>query len=164
MHNLFELNLDILETNLINILLLIGILLYVNQVSFSNTLNERKNEIQKSIEKTEKDILLSSKFSDKIEENLKLNLFYLHEWKSKYESQKKEVIKVQYSQIQEKLKQIFSATENLLESFEKKSLANLEKYLILFVVGKLLRKFFFLSKDKKSKIINKIILNLEEQF
>ncbi len=162
MHDLFELNLNILETNLINIFLLIGILLYANKVSFSNSLNERKNEIKNSIEKAEKDLSLAIKFSEKMEDNLKLNSFYLHEWKIKYESEKQEIIKNQYKGLQEKLRQVFATTDNLLLSFEKKRKANLEKYIILFVVSKLLRKFFFLSKDKKSKIISQIILNLEE--
>ncbi len=162
MHHLFELNTNILETNLINILLLIGVLLYANKVSFSLTLNERKIEISNNIEKSEKDLLLATKFYEKIEENLKQNAFYLSQWKVKYSNEKQESIKLQYQNIQEKLSQIFSATDNLLISFENKRIANLEKYISLFIVAKLLRKFFFLSRNKKSKIINQIILNLEE--
>ncbi len=163
MHSLFELNPNILETNLINIILLIALLLYANKVSFSSTLKERQININKDIEKAEKDVSLALKFYKKSEENLKLNSLYLYEWKGKYENEKQKIVKTQYDNIKQNLSQIFSTTESLFESFERKKLANLEKYLILFTVGKLLRKFFFLSKEKKAKIVKEIIHNFEEE-
>ena len=49
-----QLNPDILETNLVNILILIGILLYGNKVSFSVTLENRQKEIIQTIENAQK--------------------------------------------------------------------------------------------------------------
>ena len=41
-----EFNTNILETNIINIFLLFGLLFYANKVSFSGTLEERQKEIK----------------------------------------------------------------------------------------------------------------------
>jgi F0F1-type ATP synthase membrane subunit b/b' len=163
MHNLIELNTNILETNLINILLLLGLLVYVNKTSFSLSLKERQNEISQNLAKVEKDIFSSLKFYEKSELNLKLSHLYVQEWRNTYEKEKIAIVESKYGNVKESLSQIFLNTESLFESFESKTTANLQKYLVLLATGKLLRKFFFLSKEKKSKIINEIIFNLEEK-
>lgn len=47
------LNLDILETGVINIIALIIILIFVSKDAVSNTLNERKESIKESVENAE---------------------------------------------------------------------------------------------------------------
>ncbi|AFY42526.1 F0F1 ATP synthase subunit B [Nostoc sp. PCC 7107] len=49
----FGLNLDILETNLINLLILIGILFYFGRKVLSNILNERRSNIETAIQEAE---------------------------------------------------------------------------------------------------------------
>jgi F-type H+-transporting ATPase subunit b len=49
----FGLNFDILETNLINLSLLIGILFYFGRKVLSNTLNERRSNIETTIQEAE---------------------------------------------------------------------------------------------------------------
>lgn len=163
MHKLIELNPNILETNLINILLLLCLIIYLSKTSFSLSLKERQEEIIQSLNKVEKDISSSLKFYEKNEENFKLTSLYLQEWKNVYEIEKIKIVSLKYENIKENLREIFKNTEALFESFEVNIKANLEKYLILLASGKLLRKFFFLSKEKKSKIIKEIILNLKQE-
>ena len=55
-----ELNTDIFETNLVNISILIGILVYGYKTSFSQTLNDRQLEIITIIENAQKDVIDAS--------------------------------------------------------------------------------------------------------
>ena len=57
-----EFNTNILETNIINIILLIGLLLYANKVSFSGSLESRQKEIIQTIENAQKDVLNASHY------------------------------------------------------------------------------------------------------
>jgi F0F1-type ATP synthase membrane subunit b/b' len=57
-----EFNTNILETNIINILLLFGLLFYANKVSFSGTLEDRQKEIVQTIENAQKDVLNASNY------------------------------------------------------------------------------------------------------
>ena len=47
---LIQLNTNLLETNVFNILLLLGVLAYANKVSFSTGLENRQKEIIQTIE------------------------------------------------------------------------------------------------------------------
>ena len=49
----FGLNLDILETNIVNLGLLIGILFYFGRNVLTNTLSERRSKIEKTIVEAE---------------------------------------------------------------------------------------------------------------
>lgn len=162
MHKLIQLNTNILETNLINILLLIALLFYVYQSSFSVTLKERQNEIFENLEKINKDLKLSETFYEKSQQKLSFLSFYLQEWKAFYQTEKNKSVKEKYENIKENLEEIFLNTENLVKSLDRKTKINIEKYLVFLASGKLLRKFFFLSKDKKAKIIKQIICNLDQ--
>ena len=57
-----QLNPNILETNLVNILILIGLLVYGNKVSFSVSLENRQKEIIQTIENAQKDVLNASNY------------------------------------------------------------------------------------------------------
>lgn len=161
MHKLIELNTNILETNLINILLLIILLFYLYQSSFSISLKERQNQIFEDLEKINKELKISELFYQRTEEKLNFLSFYLQELKNSYQQEKNNSLNEKYQKIKENLSEIFINTEFLIENIDKKTKLNIERYLIFLASGKLLRKFFFLSKEKKAKIIKQIIFNLE---
>lgn len=52
-HSGFGLNLDILETNLINLLIIIGVLVYFGKNSLGKTLSDRKAQIEAAIKEAE---------------------------------------------------------------------------------------------------------------
>ena len=52
-----QLNPNILESNVQNLVILIGILIYANNVSFSVSLENRQKEIIQTIENAQKDVL-----------------------------------------------------------------------------------------------------------
>lgn len=155
-----EFNTNILETNVINIGLLIGLLLYAYKVSFSTTLENRQKEIIQTIENAQKDVLNASNYYNLAEKGFTQSLFWLQSWKSIYEKEKLEFVKGKYTNVKENLTETFITTENLLKNFEKKSFVSLQRYIVLVTASKILRKFFFLSEKEQSKLIELTISKL----
>jgi F-type H+-transporting ATPase subunit b len=155
-----ELNPNLLETNLVNILILIALLVYANKVSFSKTLESRQKEIIQTIENAQKDVLNASNYAELAEKGFSQSLFWLQSWKNLYEKEKIEVVSNKYKIVKNGLKENFLTTENLIKNFENKSFIALQRYIILITASKILRKFLFLSEKEQSKLIELTILKL----
>jgi len=157
---LIELNSNILETNIINIGLLVGILLYANKVSFSVGLENRQKEIVQTIENAQKDVVKASNYSYLAEKGLTQSLFWLQSWKALYEKDKVDFVNTKYKLVKTGLTEAFTTTENLVKVFENKSFLSLQRYIIFITASKILRKFLFLSETEQSKLIETRISNL----
>jgi F-type H+-transporting ATPase subunit b len=147
------LNLNILETNLINILLLFGLLFYANKVSFSSTLENRQKEIIQTIENAQKDVVNASNYYLLAEQGFTQSFFWFQSWKTLYEKEKKEIINAKYNSVKIGISDSFETTETLITNFENKAFVSLQRYITLITASKLLRKFFFLSEEEQSKIL-----------
>ena len=158
-----EFNTNILETNLINIFLLIGLLLYANKVSFSGSLEERQKEIIQTIENAQKDVLNASNYYYLAEKGFTQSLFWLQSWKILYEKDKTDIVNSKYKTVKAALSETFLTTENLIKNFESKTFLSLQRYIILVTASKILRKFFFLSEKEQSKLIELTIVKLGGQ-
>jgi len=155
-----ELNPNILETNIINIGLLVGILLYANKVSFSVGLENRQKEIVQTIENAQKDVVKASNYYYLAEKGLTQSLFWLQSWKALYEKDKVDLVNIKYKLVKTGLTEAFATTENLVKVFENKSFLSLQRYIIFITASKILRKFLFLSETEQSKLIETRISNL----
>jgi len=155
-----ELNSNILETNIINIGLLVGILLYANKVSFSVGLENRQKEIVQTIENAQKDVVKASNYYYLAEKGLTQSLFWLQSWKALYEKDKVDFVNTKYKLVKTGLTEAFTTTENLVKVFENKSFLSLQRYIIFITASKILRKFLFLSETEQSKLIETRISNL----
>jgi F-type H+-transporting ATPase subunit b len=155
-----EFNTNILETNLINILLLLGLLAYANKVSFSSTLENRQKEIIQSIENAQKDVSNATNYYVLAQKGFTQSLFWLQSWKSYYEKEKIEIVKTKYNFVKENLLQSFSTSESLVQNIEEKAFLSLQRYILLITASKILRKFFFLSEKEQSKLIELTISKL----
>jgi F-type H+-transporting ATPase subunit b len=138
-----EFNTNILETNIINILLLFGLLFYANKVSFSGTLEDRQKEIVQTIENAQKDVLNASNYYSLAEKGFTQSLFWLQSWKTLYEKEKVDIVNSKYNSVKNGLTETFSTTENLISNFENKAFVALQRYIIFVTASKILRKFFF---------------------
>jgi len=156
----FELNPNILETNVINIAILIGLLVYGNKVSFSVGLADRQKEIIQTIENAQKDVLKASNYYYLTEKGLTQSLFWLQSWKALYEKDKVELVNSKYNLVKTGLSESFVTTENLIKIFENKSFLALQRYIIFITASKILRKFLFLSETEQSKLIETKISSL----
>jgi len=156
----FELNPNILETNVINIAILIGLLVYGNKVSFSVGLADRQKEIIQTIENAQKDVLKASNYYYLTEKGLTQSLFWLQSWKALYEKDKVDFVNSKYNLVKTGLSESFVTTENLIKIFENKSFLALQRYIIFITASKILRKFLFLSEKEQSKLIETKISSL----
>lgn len=162
--SLIHFNTNILETNLINILLLISLIIYTNKISFSKTLENRQKEIAFLIENAQQDIILATKYYKLSEVIFLQSTFYLNFWKKKYFFEKITNIEKKYEIIKNLIKDNFSNAENLLKIYEKKITINLQNYILFLTIVKILKNFLRLSSGKKSQIIQNIIYELGKNY
>lgn len=155
-----ELNPNILETNLVNILILIGLLLYANKTSFSVTLENRQKEIIQTIENAQKDVVNASNYYYLAEKGFTQSLFWLQSWKALYEKEKIDLVNTKYATVKKGLGETFETTESLITNFENKSFLALQRYMIFVTASKILRKFLYLSDAEQSKLIEGTISKL----
>ena len=157
---LIQLNPNFFETNVINIGLLIGILIYANKTSFSVGLENRQKEIIQTIENAQKDVVNASNYYYLAEKGFTQSLFWLQSWKNLYEKDKVEIVETKYKLVKTGLTNTFSTTENLIKNFENKAFVALQRYMVLITASRILRKFLFLSEAEQSKLIDATISKL----
>jgi F-type H+-transporting ATPase subunit b len=155
-----ELNTNILETNLINLLILIGLLIYGNQISIQPNLELRQKEISQTIENAQKDVLNASNSYSFAEKAFMQSIFWLQSWKELYQKEKIDIVKSKYKLVKNGFLETFATTENLIANFEKKSFLSLQRYIIFITASRILRKFLFLSEAEQSKLIEVTISKL----
>ena len=155
-----EFNSNILETNLINLLILFGVLLYANKVSFSKGLEERQQNIIQTIENAQKDVVNASNYYYLAEKGFTQSLFWLQSWKSFYEKEKLEIVNNKYKVVKSGLLETFSTTEKLVTNFENKAFLSLQRYIVFITASRILRKFLLLSDVEQSKLIEVTISKL----
>ena len=158
----FQLNPNILDTNIQNLVILIGILIYANNVSFSVSLENRQKEIIQTIENAQKDVLNASNYYYLAEKGFTQSLFWLQSWKVLYEKDKTDLVTSKYNLVKEGLLETFNTTEILIKNFENKAFVSLQRYMIFITVSRILRKFLVLSESEQSKLIEATITKLGE--
>jgi F0F1-type ATP synthase membrane subunit b/b' len=155
-----QLNPNILETNIQNIVILLGVLIYANKISFSVSLENRQKEIIQTIENAQKDVLNASNYYYLAEKGFTQSLFWLQSWKMLYEKDKINLVNSKYELVKSGLEETFSTTENLVKNFENKAFISLQRYIIYITASRILRKFLCLSETEQSKIIEITISKL----
>lgn len=148
-----EFNTNILDTNVINIVILIGVTIYAYKSIIEPDLMIRQQEIIQSIENAQKDVAAASNYFELAQKGFKQSLFWLQSWKSVYKSEKVDFVNRKYALVKEGITENFQTTENLITNFEKKAFFSLQRYIVLVSAGKILRKFFYLSETEQSKLI-----------
>jgi F0F1-type ATP synthase membrane subunit b/b' len=155
-----QLNTNFLETNVVNILLLVGLLVYGYNVSFSVSLDQRQKDIIQTIENAQKDVLNASNYYSLAEKGFTQSLFWLQSWKASYQKEKVDFVNSKYSIVKNGLSETFSTTENLIKNFENKAFISLQRYILLVTASRILRKFLFLSESEQSKLVEITISKL----
>ena len=158
-----QLNPNILESNIQNIVILLGVLIYANNVSFSVSLEERQKNIIQTIENAQKDVVNASNYYYLAEKGFTQSLFWLQSWKSLYEKDKVEIVETKYKLVKNGLTNTFSTTEELIKNFENKAFVSLQRYMVLVTASRILRKFLFLSETEQSNLIDATISKLVQR-
>ena len=155
-----EFNSNILETNLINLLILFGILLYANKTTFSKNLKRRQETIVQTIENAQNDVVKASNYYYLAEKGYSQSLFWLQSWKSFYEKEKLDIVNNKYKVVKSGLLETFATSEKLITNFETKAFLSLQRYIIYMTATRILRKFLSLSDIEQSKLIEVTIAKL----
>jgi len=155
-----QFNSNILETNVINLILLIALILYATKTTFNSTLEKRKLEIINALLLAQEDSLKSLNYYKLSTKNLKNKFVYLQLFRSFYAEKKHENILLRYENTKEKFLNTFLVTENLFKNFENKAFLSVQRYIMLRVASKIMRKFFCLSKKEQTKFLEHSILKL----
>jgi F0F1-type ATP synthase membrane subunit b/b' len=155
-----EFNTNLLETNVFNILLLLGLLLYGYQTSFRGSLEARQKQIIQTIENAQKDVLNATNYYFLAEKGYTQNLFWFQSWKTYYEKEKVSIVENKYQQVQVGILETFQTTEILVANLKKKAFLSLRRYILFLTASRILRKFFFLSEKEQSKMVESIIQKL----
>jgi F-type H+-transporting ATPase subunit b len=155
-----RLNPNILETNVINISILLGLLIYGYKTSFSVNLAKRQEAIIQIIENAQKDVLETANYYYLAEKGFTQSLFWLQSWKTAYEQDKIDSVQNKYKQVKIGLLDTFETTDKLIQNFEKKAFLSLQKYLLSITASRILRNFLSLSQKEQSKFIEKTISKL----
>ena len=150
---LVQLNPNILESNVQNIVILLGILIYANNVSFSVTLENRQKEIIQTIENAQKDVVNASNYYYLAEKGFTQSLFWLQSWKMLYEKEKADLVTNKYKIIKSGLEETFDTTENLIKNFENKAFISIQRYMIFITASRILRKFLFYQKLNNLRLL-----------
>jgi len=145
-----EFNTNILETNVINIVILLGLLIYGYKVSFGPNLENRQKEIIQTIENAQTDVVNASNYYYLAEKGFTQSLFWLQSWKSLYQQEKIDLVNNKYKVVKTGLTETFLTTENLIKNFENKTFISLQRYILLITASRILRKFLFLSETEQS--------------
>jgi len=157
---LFEFNTNILETNVINIGILIGLLIYGYKTSFGPNLENRQKEIIQTIENAQTDVVNASNYYAMAEKGFTQSLFWLQSWKNVYQKEKVDIVNNKYKVVKSGLINLFDTTENLIKNFENKAFISLQRYILLITASRILRKFLFLSEAEQAKLLETTISNL----
>jgi F-type H+-transporting ATPase subunit b len=155
-----EFNTNILETNVINIVILLGLLIYGYKVSFGPNLENRQKEIIQTIENAQTDVVNASNYYYLAEKGFTQSLFWLQSWKNLYQQEKIDLVNNKYKVVKTGLTETFLTTENLIKNFENKTFISLQRYILLITASRILRKFLFLSETEQSKLVEITILKL----
>jgi F0F1-type ATP synthase membrane subunit b/b' len=157
-----EINTNFLETNVVNILLLVGVLIYAYKTTFSVSLSDRQKAIVETIENAQNDVTNATNYYFLAEKGFTQSLFWLQSWKALYEKDKIEIVNAKYKQVKNGFAETFATTENLVSSFEKKAFLSLQRYILFLTASRIIRKFLLLSEYEQSKLIETTISKLEE--
>jgi F-type H+-transporting ATPase subunit b len=155
-----EINTNILETNIINIGILVGLLIYGYKTSFGPNLENRQKEIIQTIENAQTDVVNASNYYSLAEKGFTQSLFWLQSWKALYQKEKLEFVNTKYSFVKNTLTETFVTTENLIKNFENKAFIGLQRYILLVTASRILRKFLLLSETEQLKLVEITISKL----
>jgi hypothetical protein len=109
-----EFNTNILETNVINIAILVGLLIYGYKVSFGPSLDIRQKEIIQTIENAQTDVVNASNYYSLAEKGFTQSLFWLQSWKTVYQKEKVDFVNTKYTIVKNGLLETFLTVVYLL--------------------------------------------------
>ena len=162
-HENISLNTDILETGLINILVLIGILIFYSPTFLGSFLEERRTKIVDGVEDAENRLKEAQKRLTEVEN--KLNETYLVFKEIDYENESARIAsaKLDASQAKKDVAIIFERALATIQSKERQIFLEIKQQMISIMLQKTVNRLqeTFKSKKRATALINETINKLE---
>jgi hypothetical protein len=155
--NEIVINTNIFETNIVNLLILFGFLIYIGKGFLNNAINKRKDQILKTLEilqnnfKKAKSTFLHSR---KQFEQVKFTLYYLRDENT---IQKITALNRKYQKFNKARTFLLSlGIETILKNKLNISI-DLQRFFLSFAIGKVLNRFTKLTTIEQEQIISRYI-------
>lgn len=158
-----SLNLDILETGLLNILALIAILIYVGRDFLGSLLEERKTTIVKSVQDAEDRLKEAEKRLTEAKKQLSQANLVISEIKNETIATKKLLLEADASEAKKDLKIRFERALATFRSKERQIFLEIKQQIISLVLKRTVIRAqeTFGSKERATALINETINKLE---
>ncbi len=137
-----EINTNFLETNFLNILILISFLAYGYKLSYGPFLEGRKKGIITYAKKAKNRSLKSLDYCFLAEENLTKAFFYLQSWKGLCCTDKLKLLKSRYKFLKVDILKTHDFIENIFASNETKIFSFSKKHALTILANEILKEFF----------------------
>ena len=157
------LNLDILETGLINIIALVAILIYTGKDFLWSILQERKNTIVKSIQDAEDRLSEANKRLSQAQKQLSQTEFVLSHIRIETKSAKKDLLKSDARIAKKELKIRFNRAVSSFRAKERNLFDQVKLQIVLTVLTRSVLKATetFGTKKRSEALINETLQKLE---
>jgi len=158
-----ELNTDILETGLLNIIALVGILIYTGKDFLGSLLEERKTTIVKSVQDAEDRLNEAQQRLDEAQKQLNQVNVIIGEIKTETLKTKKALLEADASEAQKDLKNRFERAFVSFESKERQVFSEIKERIIILVLNQTVAraKETYKSKRKSSALVTATISSLK---
>jgi len=158
-----ELNTDILETGLLNIIALVGILIYTGKDFLGSLLEERKTTIVKSVQDAEDRLNEAQQRLDEAQKQLNQVNVIIGEIKTETLKTKKALLEADAFEAQKDLKTRFERAFTSFESKERQVFLEIKERIIILVLNQTVAraKETYKSKAKSTALINATIKSLK---
>mgnify|MGYP003572737105 FL=1 len=162
-HEGIGLNLDILETGLINILALVAILVYTGKDFLGSVLEERKTNIVKSVQDAEDRLNEANRRLSEAQKQLSQANVVITEIKNETVAAKKVLLEADTSQSKKDLATRFSRALATFRSKERQVFLEVKQQIILLVLKRTVTRAqeTFGKQDRATELINDTINKLE---
>ena len=162
-HEGIGLNLDILETGLLNILALLAILFFTGRDFLGSLLEERKTTIVKSVQDAEDRLNEAQKRLDEAQKQLNQANLVISEIKNETVSTKKVLLESDAFEAKRDLKIRFERALATFRSKERQIFLEIKKQIIFLVLQQTLNRVqeTFKSNERATALINETINKLE---
>lgn len=152
-------NFNFFETNLFNIILIFGFLIYVYNVSYKSSLETKQKEIFKLIEKAEKNYSQAVNFFVLTDQFFQQFFANFCNTSQVIKVKKKELLNIKLANYKGIInKKLLLSKKLLVKNKTNKFLATRE-YLVYLVLIKAIKKYLFGSTQLKNSILNSILFN-----
>ena len=158
-----SLNLDILETGLLNIIALVGILIYTGKDFLGSVLEERKNTISQNIEDAENRLAEAENRLTEAKKQLNQASVVISEIRSETLETKKNLLKTDALDARKELKSRFERAVNAFKSKERQIFFEIKDQITSLVLSRTVSRVqeTFTQDKPAAKLVNNTIRTLE---